>query len=105
MAVAPSPNGNTAFNVHARDDTLVDTPVNASPMASTFLPAPPLREPSVAGSAPNGFAGNGIGPERWDVDLHALPSEDKDENGFPKVVPPVVPGRTLVLCFDGTGDQ
>jgi hypothetical protein len=101
---APSPNGNNAFNAHIRDNTLVNpSPVTDSPTASTFLPSPPMREPSVAGSAPNGV--NGKGPESWDVNLDALAPEEKDVNGFPKVVPPVVPGRTLVLCFDGTGDQ
>lgn len=32
-----------------------------------------------------------------------LPSASNTD--FPPVIPPDRPGRTLVLCFDGTGDQ
>ncbi|KAI0640162.1 hypothetical protein C8Q77DRAFT_114336 [Trametes polyzona] len=46
----------------------------------------------------------------WDTNISSSSSDgtrhaSSDENGDLDVVPPYHPARTLVLCFDGTGDQ
>jgi uncharacterized protein (DUF2235 family) len=43
------------------------------------------------------------------VTLPSSPTSEKNGNGVPNLIPPSIPTqhpyRTLVVCFDGTGDQ
>ena len=39
------------------------------------------------------------------IDGSPTSSFNFDETASPPIIPPMHPARTLVLCFDGTGDQ
>jgi len=58
----------------------------------------------------NGHAQEVSSPIQSDADTVLGSPQDSTFKGaadseFPAVIPPVHPARTLVLCFDGTGDQ
>ncbi|PPQ62874.1 hypothetical protein CVT24_006272 [Panaeolus cyanescens] len=53
----------------------------------------------------SGFASGSAKHPTRESSLPTVPLGLGDVGGIPKIVPPSHPYRTLVLCFDGTGDQ
>jgi hypothetical protein len=86
----------------ARDDQL-QTPTTTESVTSTVVGAAshlPASDTKIDGLPASGDSGAYVSG------LNQLGIKEAiDANSFPSVIPPTHAKRTLVVCFDGTGDQ